>query len=409
VWFEGGPGGSGVDVVTKSDLLGLSGAGYDLYGFDARGVGGSQSVHGCSDNASLIVPQNKSQFEKLVEKNLSLLSHCRTYLSGIYLNAREVARDVEEIRRMAIGDDKISLYAHSYGTVAGQAYVRLFGNHVNAAILDGNEDHSRAPSASFPQAAAAVERAMEAFFAWCRTEGCKSVNLCSPCSSPWFAYDTVRNRAVAGQQADPSSRDHRLTPLGLAFNTQASLQIRDYRGLDDFLTKAFNDKSTPSKDSEFALPGNSAFPIRCQDFRSGTTSYEQFQMMMQKAKEEAPHVWMATNALALLLPCIGDDSPSANPYTPTNRDGMENRVLVAGNEFDHITPMAWNRSVYKQYGGPAGAGLLAYQVGGHMPLILRKSPCVKDALWDYLTEPSQLGFDERSCPSHPDDTMPDSS
>ncbi|MCU1367640.1 MAG: hypothetical protein JWN39_3279 [Ilumatobacteraceae bacterium] len=123
----GGPGGSGIDLVTgesdefPSTILDR----FDLVGFDPRGVGASSPVR-CPASFD---PDDNS-YDTCIPANRDVLP---------YLGTPNVARDMDVIRE-AVGDTQLTYLGYSYGTALGAVYADLFPDRVRAMVLDGAVD-----------------------------------------------------------------------------------------------------------------------------------------------------------------------------------------------------------------------------------------------------------------------------
>ncbi|MFD0473221.1 alpha/beta fold hydrolase [Nonomuraea thailandensis] len=73
-----------------------------------------------------------------------------------HLDSLSVARDMEAVRR-ALGEERLSFMANSYGGVAAAAYIRLFPQRIRAMYLDGVVDQTEGWSTVNLVARAGVE------------------------------------------------------------------------------------------------------------------------------------------------------------------------------------------------------------------------------------------------------------
>jgi len=103
----------------------------DVVLMDQRGTGGSSPLH-CPElerAASLdplYAPDAVRRCRIALQRNADLTQY----------TTANAARDMDAVRR-ALGADKIDLVALSYGTRVAQAYLRLYPQHVHAAVLMG--------------------------------------------------------------------------------------------------------------------------------------------------------------------------------------------------------------------------------------------------------------------------------
>ncbi|MFD0533372.1 alpha/beta fold hydrolase [Actinomadura luteofluorescens] len=102
-----------------------------------------------------------------------------------------MARDIDQVRS-ALGEDKITYYGLSYGTVVGPMYATLFPHRVRQMVLDAPVDTNLWFGNSLPflhDVALASERTLNAWFETCRTEG---TAVCPfGAGDPQSAFDTL--------------------------------------------------------------------------------------------------------------------------------------------------------------------------------------------------------------------------
>jgi pimeloyl-ACP methyl ester carboxylesterase len=145
----GGPGGSGVGLVTDGfgEFLHerLDGR-LNVVGFDPRGVGASDPLH-CFDSeddlfsfllATPGFPYERGQYRPFYEHWASLAGECLTRGEVIadHMSTADVARDLDLLRR-AVGDRKLTYLGFSYGSYLGTTYANLFPRKVRALAIDG--------------------------------------------------------------------------------------------------------------------------------------------------------------------------------------------------------------------------------------------------------------------------------
>lgn len=144
VYLAGGPGGSGIESARggRFPLFMAMRAYGDVIAFDQRGTGISEPrpiitltrdypLDEPVDFAAFMKPlitQTKSQLDALEEDGLDLAS----------FNTEENADDLNDLR-IALGEDKISLWGISYGTHLGLSTIRRHGQHIHKAMLAGLE------------------------------------------------------------------------------------------------------------------------------------------------------------------------------------------------------------------------------------------------------------------------------
>ena len=169
----GGPGGSGVDMVLNAASFFSSRirARFDIVGFDPRGVGRSAPVV-CSqrlvDAAPSPLVTTAVAYARLVAYHRALTRDCRLRTGPVYGHAGtiSVVHDVERLRR-ALGEERISFYGASYGTLLGAQYAERYPGRVRAVALDSVMDHSASTGTFLADETAAAQDGFEWFVKWC--------------------------------------------------------------------------------------------------------------------------------------------------------------------------------------------------------------------------------------------------
>lgn len=153
----GGPGASAVDTVAGMAAA-LDGSpirqGFDLVGFDPRGVGYSTPKVSCrtdeqfdayrrealTDYSPAGVAHVEDVYRKFAQSCLDRMGP--QFLANI--GTASAARDMDVVRA-ALGDDQINYLGFSYGTELGAAYADRYPERVRAMVLDGAVDPSSDP------------------------------------------------------------------------------------------------------------------------------------------------------------------------------------------------------------------------------------------------------------------------
>lgn len=152
--IPGGPGGSGVArMVAKGKALGKEMAGaYDLVSFDPRGTGGSAKA-GCglgADDRHLVAllswPEPGGGITENIARSRRIAEACGRH-GGAVLRSMSTANEVRDIDRLrrALGEEKLSAWAASYGAYVGAVYAQKYPQHTDRWVLDssGDPDPSR--------------------------------------------------------------------------------------------------------------------------------------------------------------------------------------------------------------------------------------------------------------------------
>ncbi|MFE3164857.1 alpha/beta hydrolase [Streptomyces sp. NPDC059224] len=177
----GGPGGSGVSGLglDGKDFLSLTN-GYDVVGFDPRGVGRSSPVS-CGDG--LDDPSADAGAQKLPDvahpqalmKTLEQLTVRCTEHSGpvlAHIGTVNASRDLDVIRQ-SLGDKKLNYLGFSYGTKLGAVYAAQFPDKVGRMALDGVDTLTESMAEQGVAGAQGQQTALDDFLDWCVTDlGC---------------------------------------------------------------------------------------------------------------------------------------------------------------------------------------------------------------------------------------------
>jgi pimeloyl-ACP methyl ester carboxylesterase len=178
----GGPGGSGVELVTVfgSAATPLNDR-FDLVGFDPRGTGASGQL-ACWDASTYaaqfpladLTPDEESVTTAL-RQGREFSKACRAEYGdtlGLY-GTGYVARDMD-LLRAAAGDEQLSYLGFSYGTFLGNVYADLYPSRVRTMVLDGALD-PREFGGEFADLSRsglrAAEKTLTRLFDWCASAG----------------------------------------------------------------------------------------------------------------------------------------------------------------------------------------------------------------------------------------------
>ncbi|MEV7040814.1 alpha/beta hydrolase [Amycolatopsis sp. NPDC051061] len=119
--------------------------GYDLIGFDPRGVGTSSPQSCGLDNPSVAglfpYPAADGSIDANVQAARDTAGKCAAKAGENlrYFTTANTARDLDRVRE-ALGEAKISYWGQSYGTYLGTVYSALYPDRTDRMILEGNVD-----------------------------------------------------------------------------------------------------------------------------------------------------------------------------------------------------------------------------------------------------------------------------
>ncbi|MCP3804523.1 alpha/beta hydrolase [Allokutzneria sp. A3M-2-11 16] len=380
----GGPGLSGIDryitgrrIPDNSPLRQY----FDIVSFDPRGVSRSHEVRCSSElvnKPKWEIPKNEAQFQALKDLNAAVAADCRNHTGPLFdhLDTVSATRDIDAVRA-ALGEEKLSFYGSSYGTMLGQQYAELFPARIRASVLDSNVDHSISSAYEYLRTTAEeLERSLGEFAGWCaRTAACALHGR-----DVIAVWDGLHSRAVAGTLYEPDS-GVQLKPESLRGGLDAAMYTpsRDWFALADRFAKM---DAAPS--TRLAVPGpaelteNSHQAIWCSDFHWNINTFAEFDAHLKRVEREvAPH--------AKLSPwwtdvgwCLGWTGPVNNPQHKLKIKNVP-PMLLTTSRFDVAAPLSWNLAVHRQI---PNSVLLHYDGAGHGQRV--NSKCAWKHMTDYM-------------------------
>ncbi|WP_327090220.1 alpha/beta hydrolase [Nonomuraea sp. NBC_01738] len=379
----GGPGNSGVnDILRPSGFSKDIQRRFDIVGYDPRGVARSGSVT-CTaavfNQMPYPVMTSQADFDKWVAFDKKLTADCRKLTGPLYdhLDSANVARDMDAIRA-ALGEDKLTSYGVSYGTLAQQMYAELFPDRVRAMVLDGNMDHSLSAGKFQVSEAAAVQDSFDEFVAWCEHDtGCvlngRDVRA---------LWKRVLAKADRGQLYWPGTdrlvSAHNLLWLGVVLNEAPvwRLEAKALLALD----------GGPVPDDMPGPPGNGPVngefaelptAILCEDFNLSLRNYDEYAGIMRRSNAVAPDMRYNPMPMGDMPICQGHQ---VNNQQHRLRYKGKAPLLVATTRHDPETPWEWSANVARQLGPKAT--LFTYEGWGHGTYGM--TPCTTAVMDSYL-------------------------
>ncbi|RCI12384.1 hypothetical protein L249_0646 [Ophiocordyceps polyrhachis-furcata BCC 54312] len=172
----GGPGDSAMETI-NDDLEGVASEklrkAFTLIGPDLRGIGNSHPVRCDVELLNRRVSLNvtgERELEQLAAHNKQLGESCANLTGSLFYHVDTIsaARDLDQIRQVALGDEKFNYYGVSYGTQLGSQYASLFPDRVGRMVLDGNLIHSDMPANFIMGEAATFENSFNRLTEWCK-------------------------------------------------------------------------------------------------------------------------------------------------------------------------------------------------------------------------------------------------
>ncbi|MGV9598506.1 alpha/beta fold hydrolase [Streptosporangium sandarakinum] len=382
--IPGGPGANGIDDLKRAaaDLTDLRRR-FDIVAYAPRTtVWRDRMPPVCGrPGTTLREPRDRREYTALTTAMTRAFTACRdadrTGLFG-HLDSLSAARDMEAIRK-ALGEERLSFMANSYGGVPAAAYARLFPRRIRAMYLDGTINQVNGWTDQALRALPVREKVFAGFTRWCadtsacalhgRDAGAVWRRLVRdadrrpiPVTSARFGKGELTGWHLRsfGFIADPGPENSRW----LAFAEAVDRARRgDGSGFADFAL---------GNAQVWAMPGILA--MTCGDGR-GYAGYRELQEYLRKARKAAPDFGTAEFDR---LGCAGWPLPVANPSRPLPVRGLP-PFLGAGSTWGDLV---WTESLTRLV---PGSGTVAYDGPGHV-LYLSGKKCPIRYATRYLTD-----------------------
>ncbi|GII88727.1 peptidase [Sphaerisporangium siamense] len=407
----GGPGVSGVTYTQFGNTFSPEvQRRFDVVGFDPRGVEGSSPVK-CSLPILTQFPdpliKNQAEFDSWLDYSTRFRADCRARTGPVFdhVDSVSVARDMDAIRA-ALGEQKITYYGLSYGTLIGQMYAELFPRRIRALVLDSNEDHSLSTGPYLASWAANVQDSFDEFVKWCGTE-----TRCALHGKDVRAlWTSLLERADRGEIRNPSSPSRPLTRMDVIrsafragygptwYELATLLAALDAGSRPPASTATLTRAATGTQTNPFQAATNDpktdtdarqaaaedpavSYPnlIFCADFRWPIRDYKEYAKHLRRAQAVAPDMGIVPTSLTLTGICLSAPDPIPNPQHRLRVKGTP-PLLLANALHDPATGYLWALNSAAQIGKEAR--LLTYEGWGHG--VYGRSECTTTAIDRYL-------------------------
>ena len=358
----GGPGGSGVEFLSAF----AGGAskkvldGYDIVGFDPRGVGDSTPLKCLSDKALDAFanvdpdPDDQAEITDLRQGTIELGNACRENSGELasHVSTLEAAKDIDVLRAL-LGQKKLDYYGASYGTQLGATYAQLFPAKVGRIVLDGAVDPSLDDAQQGLGQAEGFQRALTAYIA-----DCIKKTACPLGTDPAAAQRKLSDFMQGLDQKPLKTNGERVVTEALGFyGIAVTLYAREnWPALTSELTQAFKGDGTImlsladlylGRQSDGSYKDNSnesIYAVRCLDsigsstvaeVKSSIPAYEKISPAFGR-----PLAWSA-------LGCTDWPLRTKNTQIKISAKGAP-PIVVVGTTRDPATPYEWAQSLAKQ-------------------------------------------------------------
>ncbi|WP_316767307.1 alpha/beta hydrolase [Streptomyces sasae] len=428
----GGPGGSGVSQLglAGKDFMSLTN-GYDVVGFDPRGVGRSSPVScgegtggaagdaGSTDDGSTDDIPDAGRPQALLKALKQLTVRCAAHSGPVlsHIGTVNASRDLDVIRQ-ALGDEKLNYLGFSYGTRLGAVYAAQFPDKVGRMALDGVDTLTESAAEQGMAGARGQQTALDDFLDWCVTD------VACPFGQDRRKAGDAVVRLVRSLDGHPV-----LSDFGGLFSGQdlvgalgqglygkelwprleralASLiEDGDTRGVQNFASGGYAVPLGPPRHG--GLVGSADIPadnlsaalmaINCADDpdRPSAEQLTRDVARLDEAYQRASPVFGRFRLTQVML-CYG--RPRGTDFIRDKvKDVDSARMLLVGTRGDPATPYAWTIETAKRLG--PSAVVLDNRGDGHTGY--SSSRCVHGKVDDFLLY-GTLPADGSSCPADDD-------
>ncbi|MEV0236469.1 alpha/beta fold hydrolase [Nonomuraea sp. NPDC050786] len=388
--IPGGPGASGIDDLKQfyGKFAQLRDR-FDVISFAPRNTvkpGGVLPYECLATGPWITLPADRAEYAALGRSNRERAQRCRAADQEFFdhMDSASVARDIEAVR-VALGEQRLSFLANSYGGTPAAAYARLFPSRIRAMVMDGTAGHIEDTAADEPRMYARAEREMERFAAWCR-----SATACAlhgrDVGQVWRRLVTAADRSPTPVRNDPSGAAYTGFDLKVAAAPSVTSpgpepDVPRWVQLADAIKKAADGDASGFADYVRQGSGSPKVPsligqnmTHCLDGK-GYGSYAAYRRALRRAEELSPN--FAGQRSWWPLGCVGWPAPVTNPRAPLPTRGLV-PFLGVGSWTDHDIVADIIRHV-------PGSSSVRYEGHGHMLYIYGKSGCITAHVNRYLT------------------------
>jgi len=416
------PGGPGVSGIRTLETLATAlpeelRAGYDVVGFDPRGIGQStpitcwtdEDIHQVladaqngklSDLASIDTASSTYvSAQKKIDLGAADAAAC-TQHSEVpelldHVGTRNVARDLD-VLRATNGNTKLNYLGTSYGTYIGAIYADLFPDHVGRAVLDGAMDPSRHWADGEAETTAFKESVLRQYVEHCQAQGS------CPLSGSTDEAITQLRAFVDGLDKDPlTAPDSNATvnaQEATAIIRHYAIDKPDWEALTAMLTPAISNHDgalmvkakqsipalqLPTTVEQAVSKANNLFmaaAVICNDYPDTGSTSSDWDAQSAAEKKASPFFGGTSNGMEAY--CRGWGHRAQTPPQETHAEGSA-PILVVGLTKDSRTLYPWAQSLTDQLdnghlltvkgyghgasGSCAGAAIIGFLVNGTVP------------------------------------------
>lgn len=400
----GGPGGSGVDYAAAADRI--VGApvrrGYDIVGFDPRGVQRSAAIT-CVDDAKLDdllgsdpSPDNAAEEQALLSTDKAFADACSKNAGPLlgHVSTEEAAKDMD-VLRAALGEKKLTYLGKSYGTFLGATYADLFAKNVGRMVLDGVLPPDITMAETNAGQAKGFETALDSYLASCTKAadcplGTNTKDAKKKLQGFLAGLDTTVVRAKGDSRIDRLTEGWAVNGIAAGLYDESSWPtltsaLRAALGGDGSQLLAAG-KEYAERNDDGTYNSNIMQVINavtCLDRPAPSGGVAEYEKESAKLATTSP-TWGKQLAWAGAICAQWPVKATGKPHTIKASGSAP--IVVVGTTRDPATPYEWSVRLAKQL---ENGRLVSYDGDGHTAYG-RGSTCVDSAIDGYLVDGKDL-------------------
>jgi pimeloyl-ACP methyl ester carboxylesterase len=408
----GGPGQSGVGLSKIVLLLPEPvRASFDFVTYDPRGIGASTPAlrgPGCN------IPKPTRPATGAVDWRAVLgarqqqvaRANARCFAANRELvehgGTRDGAHDLDALRA-AVGDEKITYWGISYGSLLGSTYAQLFPDRVRAMVFDGNMD-PQTTLAGISVGATAPDHSIgfflqanglqEKFDQVLRRLHRKAIPLPDGTRyTRWDLLDTLNDGVDFYPITGETSWTEGVQAITSSWNALFGSGPEQDAARKELMHKSLQSPSTGTAGSLWSA-------VVCQDLADRPSNARQ-QDLLRAVVREAP-LYGGSLGVDYVTTCNGYGGASPHPVPRPKQYGPAIAGMIANTTRDGETPYQWAVNMARTYPTMRTVTIAG---GIHGTFGLAQSECVNTAIGDFLVSATPPAIDT-ACPYSPPDPAP---